>query len=332
MDPITHGLIGATATQSAAPQKDLLPAALAGFVAALIPDADIFISDPVDPLLNVELHRQFSHSLIFIPIGAFIASLLLWWFMRKRFSWAALYGYSLLGYATAGVTDTLTSYGTKLLWPFIDERYSWNIISVFDPLFTAGLLAMVLLALYKQKKLFMWMGWCWVFIYLLFGLSQQEQAKKEAHNLALERGHSIDRMVIKPTIANQLLWSIRYQQNDTLYAAGVQLTPFAEPVIYEGEVAPLLDWRQQYRRFEGTTLYGDIRRFDRLSDGYLIRHPERKQIIGDGRYAMLPTSLSPLWGVRTDTSQPDNHLPFLNFRDASEEVRSAFLKMLRGTK
>ena len=39
-------------------------AAIVGAVAGLIPDLDVLISDANDPLLQLEMHRQFSHSLL----------------------------------------------------------------------------------------------------------------------------------------------------------------------------------------------------------------------------------------------------------------------------
>lgn len=330
MDPLTHGLIGSAAAQFPASKEKIRYAAISGFSSALLADADILISNPNDPLLNVELHRQFSHSLIFIPIGALIASLILWLFLKKKLSPKEIYGYSLLGYATAGLMDSFTSYGTKLLWPFIDERYSWNIISVFDPLFTIGILITALLSFYYRNKLFLWLGCLWIFCYLLFGFFQHERAEKKAYSFAEKQNQSIERLVIKPTIGNQLLWSIRYEAKNTLYAHGLHLNPFTESKFYEGTSTPLLDWRKEYDTYKGTTLYNDIQRFEKLSKGYLIRHPKQKDVIGDGRYAMLPTSLSPLWGIKADTSQPHQHVPFLNFRNTSEEIRSEFLKMLLG--
>ena len=43
-----------------------------GFLAGIFPDIDIFFRSNHDPLLFLEYHRQFTHSLIFIPIGGFI--------------------------------------------------------------------------------------------------------------------------------------------------------------------------------------------------------------------------------------------------------------------
>ncbi|NGP88855.1 metal-dependent hydrolase [Fodinibius halophilus] len=330
MDPVTHGLIGASATQSISSKKEHRYAAISGLLAAMLADLDILISDSSDPLLNIELHRQFSHSIIFIPFGALITAGLLWWFMRDKLPFKRLYLFSLLGYATSGITDSLTSYGTKLLWPFLDERFSWNIISVFDPLFSIGVLTAVGLAFYYRNRKSAQLAWAWIFIYLLFGMLQHERGQSIAQELSSKRNHKIERLVVKPTIANTLLWSIRYEANDTLYADGVHLMPFTKATIYEGNAAPMLDWQEKYDSYRGTTLYKDIKRFNTLSDGYLIQHPRHSNIIGDGRYALLPTAINPLWGIEVDTTNTAEHTPFKTFRNPTPKVRTTFIDMLLG--
>jgi inner membrane protein len=328
MDPVTHGLIGATASQSFADKRTFRAAAFTGLASAMLADLDVFLSSASDPLLNLELHRQFTHSIVFIPIGALVATLLLWWFVKKYLTVKETYLFSLAGYATAGLTDYFTSYGVHLLWPFSDTRYSLDIISVFDPLFTLGVLILSGMAFYKRKQLFAWLSFGWIIMYLLFGYTQQRKAMQVAEQMANDKNHEISQLIVKPTIANQWLWSIRYVYDDSLYAAGVKLIPSAEPTIYEGESKPLLNWKEEFKSYEGTTLYNDIARFSKLSDGVLIQHPEQKHVIGDGRYSMLPTSVSPLWGIEIDTTNSDQHVRFGTYRDASEEVREAFLKML----
>ena len=332
MDPVTHGLIGATASQSFAGKEKLRAAAFTGFVSAMTADLDIFISDSSDPLLNLEIHRQFTHSLVFIPFGALIAAALVWWFVRKRLSFKETYLFSLAAYATAGIADTFTSYGVQLLWPFVDERYALNIISVFDPLFTLGIVITSGIVFYKRQRILSWMAWSWMILYLLFGSAQKQRAASIADQIALHKNHIHRQVVVKPTIANQLLWSIRYQARDKIHAYGVRLSPFSETIIYKGEAAPLLDWRKEYASYKGTTLYEDIQRFSDLSEGYLIHHPQKDQVIGDGRYAMLPTSTSPLWGIEIDTTRPNQHVQFKTYRDAGPEIRDSFLDMLLGRK
>lgn len=328
MDPVTHGLIGATASQSFADKRTFRAAAFTGLASAMLADLDVFLGSASDPLLNLELHRQFTHSIVFIPVGALVATLLLWWFVKKYLTVKETYLFSLAGYATAGLMDYFTSYGVLLLWPFSNARYSLDIISVFDPLFTLGIILFTGIAFYKRKQLFAWLALGWIALYLLFGFSQQRKAVEVAQQLAGDKNQEMSQLIAKPTIANNWLWSIRYVAGDSLYSAGVKLIPFSDPVIYKGEQAPLLNWQEEFESYQGSTLYNDIARFSELSNGVLIRHPENGQVIGDGRYSMLPTTLSPLWGIEADMTQPNQHVQFGTYRDASKEVREAFMEML----
>src|SRR5688500_3522841 len=105
MDLLTHGLVGAALAQSGAPREEARIAAGVGFLAGMLADADTLITSAADPLLVLEYHRHFTHSLLFIPIGGLIAAAVLWPFMRRRLPFARLYVYSLLGYALAGLLD-----------------------------------------------------------------------------------------------------------------------------------------------------------------------------------------------------------------------------------
>ena len=330
MDPITHGLIGATATQSFSNKQNLRQVSLVGFFSALLPDLDVFISRATDPLLNLEFHRQFSHSLVFIPVGALIASALIWWLVKKQLSFKETYFYSLVAYGSACLSDAATSYGVQLLWPFLDERFSWNLISIFDPLFSLVLIVAVGFAFYKKRPLFAWVGLGWLAIYLAFGFSQQKKAENVAQQVASQRGHIIEHLTVKPTMANEVLWSIRYTNSDSLYTLGVRLNPFSNPTLYDGESAALLQWEQKYAPLKGSILYQDIERFSTFSDGILITHPDYDNVIGDGRYSLLPTSLSPLWGIEIDTAKSNQHVPFGTYRKPTKEVRQRFMDMLLG--
>ncbi|MEX0647394.1 MAG: metal-dependent hydrolase [Balneolaceae bacterium] len=330
MDPLTHGLAGAIASQSFSEKKKIRPASITGFVAALLADMDTFISSPADPLLNIEIHRQFTHSLIFIPAGALIATILLWLVMKKHLTLKEIYLYSLAGFATSGLLDACTSYGTQLLWPFLDTRFAWNLISIIDPVLTLGLLFFVGRTVYKRTSHTNLMAWAWLFLILSAGWFQQTRAEISLFELAGQRGHSIDQYVVKPTIGNRVLWRATYTDSSFIYTDAVRPGLFSSPKIYEGEAAPKVNIAEDYSSYTGTVLYGDLQRFSDLSKGYLVRHPDHPDVIGDARYSMLPTSMVPLWGVEADTSNTDKHLPFLYFRDAGEEIRQPFWDMLLG--
>ena len=82
MDPITQGTIGAVLPQALG-KKNLGIVALLGFLSGMAPDLDIFIRSSTDPLLSLEYHRQFTHSLIFIPFGGLICTLFLFVVFKK---------------------------------------------------------------------------------------------------------------------------------------------------------------------------------------------------------------------------------------------------------
>jgi len=125
MDILTHGLLGGTLAQSCSQKGEMRAAATVGFLAALLADADALIRSDTDPLLTLEYHRQFTHALIFIPVGALLVALILWPAFRvfgRPLGFRRIYLYALLGCATSGFLDACTSYGTHLLWPFTGDR------------------------------------------------------------------------------------------------------------------------------------------------------------------------------------------------------------------
>lgn len=332
MDPITHGVTGSMAALIFSDGDNKKRAAVTGFGAAILADIEAFIQWPGDPLFNLEIHRQFTHSLIFIPAGALVAATLFWFIFRKKIAFSSLYFFSIAGYATHWFMDLITSYGVELLWPFLDTRFALNIVSVVDPLITGGVIIFTLLALIKSRAVMLPLAWAWLAMFLLFGALQNHRAASALQQLAMDRNHSITKSVVKPTIGNQLLWRATYISRDTVFTDGVRAGLFAERQIYEGESSPLVSVEEEFSSYKGTTLYNDLNRFSRLSDGLLVRHPNQPDVIGDAAYSMLPTSLIPLWGVKIDTDHPENHVAFNYYRDTSDEIRMAFINMLFGRK
>jgi inner membrane protein len=118
MDILTQGLLGSAMAQAGAKEGEYKPAALIGFGAGLLADADVLIRSSNDSLLALEFHRHFTHSLVFIPFGAAIAAGLMWPLAKKHLAFRRVYVFCLLGYCLSGLLDACTSYGTHLLWPF----------------------------------------------------------------------------------------------------------------------------------------------------------------------------------------------------------------------
>ncbi len=329
MDLLTHGLVGAALAQSAAPREEARFAAGVGFLAGMLADADALITSAADPLLVLEYHRHFTHSLLFIPVGGLIAAAVLWPFLRRRLPFARLYLYALLGYALAGLLDACTSYGTHLLWPFSDARQALSIIAVVDPLMTLAIGIPLAVGIVRRRPNAARLGLALGVCYLALGFVQHERAESAAVALARERGHEARQLLVKPTIANLVLWRSTYIESGLIYADGVRVA--AGIRTYEGESASRFDpTRDMPWAPQGSPARLQVERFEKLSDGYLTRHPRQPGLIGDARYAMLPTSVEPLWGIAFEAERPDARGELVTDRTLTPEARRRFLQMLLG--
>ena len=328
MDIITQGLVGAAVAQAGAKREELRWASLVGFCAPLLADADAFLQSSEDPLLYLENHRHFTHALAFIPIGALLVSLLLWPLLKKRMAFKRIYWYALISYATAGFLDACTSYGTHLLWPFSDARTAWSIISIFDPLFSLVLLVAVGIGVLRRKPFAAQLGLLFAGAYLLLGVFQHNRAGAVAQEQAQQRGHTIERLLVKPTMGNLVLWRSLYASDSTYYVDAVRVG-LGHSKVFAGASVPAFDVSRDLPALSPqSVLYRDIQRFSVFSDGFLAWDPERPNVLGDVRYAMLPTSINPLWGITLNLETPDKHVSYDTFRSMSKSDREAFLAML----
>jgi len=331
MDILTQGLLGGVLAQVVATKQDKKLATFVGVFAGLLADADIFIYSSNDPLLNIEFHRHFTHSIFFIPLGAAIAMALLWPFLRKHIGGKALYLYCLAGFSMSGLLDAFTSYGTHLFWPLSNERIAWNIISIVDPLFTTILLVTLIIGLRKtDKKIAVW-GLIFCSVYLSSGFIQLQRAQTVATELALSRGHSINKHIVKPTLANQILWRSVYEYNNRFYIDAIRVGYFSDNKVYQGmSVAKFIIENEFPDLNKDSLLYSDIKRFSQFSDGFIAYDASRPNVLGDVRYSMLPVSSKPLWGIIIDINKPQLHAEYQFFRENTQVIRNTFYDMLFG--
>ena len=331
MDLLTQGLLGAAMAQSGAQQREARIATGIGFLAGIAADVDILIQSENDPLLNIEFHRHFTHSLFFVPLGALIVALLSWPLLRKRLSFGRLYLFAVLGYCLSGVLDAFTSYGTHLLWPLSDERIAWNTISVIDPVFTLILLIAAILAFKRYSYYAARIGLLLAVAYMSFGWLQLQRAEIVAQSLIAERGHRAEELLVKSTLANLVLWRSIYEYDGRLYVDAVRVGLFSEPRIYPGEsIEKFVLARDMNGLPSSSVLAGDIARFTQFSAGLVAIRPQQPNVLVDVRYSNLPTTVAPLWGIEMNPEQPDQHAKYTLYRDSSKQTREKFITLLLG--
>jgi len=329
MDIVTQGLLGGVMAQSVAQRKEKKLATLVGMLAGLLADADVFIQSASDPLLSIEYHRHFTHSLLFIPFGALIAALILFLFLRNKISFPRLYLFSFMGYALSGILDACTSYGTHLLWPFTDERIAWSVISILDPVFSFILLITLIVMLMNGKRQVAIIGMFLATAYLGIGYMQQQRASTEMAKLLQQRNHTPVKLVIKPTLGNILLWRSIYIHNETIYVDAIRPGVFSANKIYQGETAKVLI-PEKLSINKASPQFRDIQRFVQFSDGFVAVSPVMENVIGDMRYSMFPTSIRPLWGIVLSPELLEQPVEYKFFRQQSQSERDLFFSMLKG--
>ena len=330
MDIVTHALLGAaSALALRLPAPQAKTAAFAGALGALLPDVDVFIESSQDPLLVIEYHRQFTHSFLIAPFGAFLVAVAGWFAFRQRLPFAGMFWPALIGFLSHIVLDTATSYGVQFLWPFSAQRYSWSVIAVIDPVVTLVLAVGVVVALRAGTPARARVALMVVMLYLGLGWLQQQRVERAILEAAATRGHTAADVTVKPTLGNLILWRSVYRADDEFVIdavrAGLGVTVYRGGSVRRVRPVDLVPPLEM-----NSVQAADAVRFAVVSQGYLVRHPARHDVIGDIRYSMLPDSAVPLWGIVIQAERQEHHARFQTFREFTPQDRRHFFAMLRG--
>jgi inner membrane protein len=146
MDSLTHALSGALLARATAPQNAddrALPLGrrlFVGFLAAAAPDLDFVISyiGPVEYLLH---HRGATHSLVLLPVWAYLLARLCAVTWRRDRPWRAYFGVIALSLGIHIAGDWITSFGTMVFAPLSDARVGIGTTFIIDLWFTGVILA-----------------------------------------------------------------------------------------------------------------------------------------------------------------------------------------------
>ncbi len=332
MDPLTQGALGAVLPQATSAPRYAASAGLLGFLAGMSADLDVLIRSSTDPLLFLEYHRQFSHSLVFIPVGGLICALVLHVLIGRRrgLSFVQTWLFCTLGYATHALLDACTTYGTMLFWPFSDARIAWNTISIIDPLFTTPVLVAVILAARRRKPLYARLALCWALSYMALGLWQRNEAQTMGYEIAAQRGHSPLRLEAKPSFGNILVWKIVYETDDHFYVDAVRAG--LAPQVFKGAAVQKLDIDRDIPWLVRDSQQAqDIERFRWFSNGYIARDPIYANRVIDVRYSMIPNEVAPLWSIELHPgAKRGEHASYLVHREGGAGRLGQMWGMLSG--
>ena len=333
MDPLSQAMIGSGLAGSAAKRDTIRTAVLCGALGGMAPDLDIFIRSQTDPLMAIEYHRHFTHSLFFIPFGGALVAALIWlvFYRKSNLSFWKIYLFTTLGFATHGLLDACTSYGTRLLWPLSNVRVGWNIISIIDPLYTLPLVGFVIAACVRKSVRIMQIGLAVSLLYLGYGALKHAQVNDIVHDLAESRGHGVERILLNPTIGNNRLWRTVYQYRGRYYIDAVLVPPFEPHAIHEGSSVVTIDKNVVFPSLSVDSVQRrDIKRFAYFSQDFIYMHPDNPFIIADLRYGTLPYDTQSLWGIEVNPPIANQHVKFARLRNFNDEHYDTFWDMLTG--
>lgn len=234
MDSLTQIVLGAAVGEAVLGKKIGNKAMLYGAIAGTIPDLDVLASNFTDTVTALEMHRGFTHSILFSVVFAPIFG----WLVSKYESYKDFKGWTLLffwGFLTHPLLDAFTTWGTQLFWP-LDYRVAFKSIFVIDPLYTVPFIVFLVLTMFqkrtsKKRRFYNNAGIIISTSYLMLTLilkwvtyTKFENALKEQHIVYSE----ID---TRPSPLNTILWNANVNTKDSFLLGTYSLFD-SKPIIF----------------------------------------------------------------------------------------------------
>ena len=213
MDSLTQVVLGAAVGEAVLGKKIGNRAILWGAIGATIPDLDIVLKYFFDEITAIQMHRGFSHSLVF----AILISPFLGWVtnkIHKKLHDVSFKDWSIMFFMvviTHPLLDAHTTWGTQLFWPF-EYRLAYQNIYVVDPFYTLPFLLFVIITMFfkrnhPKRKLFNLIGLIVSSIYMLLTISFKYISHISFKNQLNKEKIEYLELNTKPTPLNSILWN-----------------------------------------------------------------------------------------------------------------------------
>jgi inner membrane protein len=228
MDTLTHALSGALLARATAPaqvDEKTLPLRrrlLVGFFAAAAPDLDFVISyvGPIEYLLH---HRGVTHSLILLPLWAFLLARLCGVMWGDR-PWKAYFGVIAMSLGIHIAGDWITSFGTIVFAPFSDARYGIGTTFIIDLWFSGIILAgLVAAAIWRKSPVPAIAGLAALCGYVAFQGIVQQRAIEWGEAYAREAGLKQAQVDAQPRPVSPFNWLVIVNSGDEVRYSLVNL-------------------------------------------------------------------------------------------------------------
>lgn len=286
MDSLTQIVLGAAVGEAVLGKKVGNRAMLWGAVAGTVPDLDVVWRFLTDTITATELHRGFSHSIVF----ALLVAPLFGWLVhqikkRPEIGWKGWSKLFFWGLFTHPLLDAFTTWGTQIFWPF-NWRVAFNSIFVIDPLYTVPFIVCVIIAATKKRgtlsrKRINNLGIYLSTGYLLLTLVLKYVAYQEVVESLNEQQISYSKVSTRPGLMNTILWNINVDAGGD-YLIGDYSFFDTKPIDFK---------RYPKKRAESKKLINriEVQRLISISEGWYILEKEQDEwIYNDLRFGLIP--------------------------------------------
>ncbi len=233
MDTLTHALSGALLARAMASplQTKTLPLRLqitAGLTAAIFPDID-FVLRLISTITYLNWHQGPTHSLIMLPLWAWLLAILFSKFNSCRYHWRLFYVPACLGLGIHIAGDWVTAYGVMLFAPFSMQRFSLPLAFVIDPSVTIILIIGLFLSWrFPQHRIFAVATLLSLVVYFTLLLSLHERALKVGQHHANTQTSANATVSVLPQPLSPFNWKIIIQDKSTYALANINLWPYQQ--------------------------------------------------------------------------------------------------------
>lgn len=285
MDSLSQIVLGAAVGNQMLGKKIGNKAILYGAIIGTIPDLDVLYGKFLDPLTATDIHRGFSHSLLFFIFLSPILGLILQKLEHKHkvnFKEAMLFAYLVL--QTHALLDLFTTWGTQLFWP-LETRFSLQSIFVIDPLYTLPFLVFLILSMKKNKldpKRQFWnrTGLIVSTSYLFLTLFVQSIVMNKFEKQLEENAISYQEIVVKPSPFNIILWTTNVKVDNGYYIGDYSFFD-TKPIQFQF----IPTQTELINNIEDAAV---IKQLKRISEGwYCIIQKEEQLLFNDLRFGVM---------------------------------------------
>jgi inner membrane protein len=332
MDSLTQIVLGGAAGEAVLGKRAGNKAVMWGAIAGTVPDLDVFVKFFTDALTADELHRGFSHSLLFsllfAPVLGWIAFKIhqasgIGWRSWSKLMFAALVTHPLL--------DIHTAWGTQFLWP-LETKFTYNNIFVVDPLYTLPFMAFLILAMCRKKddpyrRKLNNMGIYISCAYMVLTLGFKAAAHHHFSESLGKQGITYLELEAKPTPLNSLLWCGFVKRENEILLGYYSILD--KPGTIQFTSFP------QHKEFLGDLAENDVvHRMDKLARGwYVIEKDSSHLYFDDIRFGQQgfgddPSSIVFSREITADNGEVSTRMRPRSFEGAGKDMKLLFRRMV----